>query len=218
MERAYADSREGARPRWVILLTVVLMLCVSAGRAREEVLSGDDGESDGAGIRLQDGFCLAVGFEAPEWACSLEGLQCYLAAVDPSPTEQGYFFARAWCGGGEPSSPPGQSAYLDVHPVWYDAADAGSWFEVRFSSPPDLTDGVQFPGGRFFVGVEGFTSPRPWFGVDEDAPGELRTFLWNWASWESVTPGDGMVRAIVSDVPTSVQADSWGRLKALFRS
>jgi hypothetical protein len=214
MEQLCAGGR--GRLGRLLVLTLTLVLCSTCVLAREEVLAWDDGEADGDGIVVDVGQELLVGFAVPEWACALVGVQFYVAWL-PAPSFSSGFLPTVWrCDGGT-SSPPSWPVFTNAVGVMCDASDVGSWVEARLSSPVDVGNGTQFPGGRFYLGLESQGAGHARLGVDTDEPHVLRTFHYNYEAWVQVTTGDALIRAIVSDVPTAVERGSWGRVKALFR-
>jgi hypothetical protein len=159
-------------------------------------------------ITGRPGQMIAVMFQAPEWACWITEIHYYIAdSGSPGPTE--FFLVHVW-------EPAEGTPTLPGDPVNRYPTDA--WLEVALPEAVDLTDGIAFPDGVFFVGLEWVTRYHPYLGEDHSDPIDHMSWYFNWAVWELRESRDTMIRAVVSDTWTSpVEAGSWSQIKALFR-
>jgi hypothetical protein len=207
-----------------VLFAVLLVVAVDGmGAPRSEIeLSWDDGSAEGE-ITSHVGRMLAVGFYAPEGALSLSAMLIYVMddglqnPIDPELPTTEPFIVWVWTVGssGEPG-PQANDGYVPFSEAYQYPEEA--WVDVVFAEPIDLSNEEQFPGGKFYVGLEWECRENPVVGLDLDAPFSGETRFWDWTSWALVDTADAMIRAVVRDssaVP--VEARSWGRIKSEYR-
>ncbi len=203
-----------------VLFAVLLVFADDgSGASRTEVeLSWDDGSAED-GFSALAGRKLAVGFQAPESATELRGIQIYVVddgLENPEfPGEPTTRECTIWVWKDAAGSPGAAVSYGQfVEPGYPEEA----WLEVMLDEPVDLSNAAHFPEHRFHVGLEWESRTNPVIGLDLDSPLSGETRLWDWTSWSVVDTANAMVRAVVYDstaVPVEVQ--SWGRVKSSFR-
>jgi hypothetical protein len=188
---------------------------------RETLLAWDDGEFGEIENQITGmvGMNFAVRFQAPDWANHVVGIHYYIMddqVEDPgnpgTPTTEP-FAACVWR--------PNQNmrpGVLAMDAVGVDGLyPEDAWLEVTLPVAVEITNSTWFPDRQFFVGMEWLNSASPILGLDDDPPIDLRSFRFNWTEWELYQEHDAMIRAVVSDLPTWVDAVStWSRIKALY--
>ena len=202
-------------------LLFIALLCAWAAPAQtsrtEAVLSWDDGVLDSPyhTVTGHPGQAIAVGFQAPEWACWLTGIHYYIADdFSPAPTES--FMAYVWKPAPGTPTLPGEFAIAGV--TSGDGYPENAWLEVSLPVAVDLTDASAFPDRVFFVGLEWVNRLQPLLGEDHSDPVDHMSWRFDWVVWELREDGDTMIRAVVSDSWVSpVDPETWSRVKALFR-
>jgi hypothetical protein len=206
--------------RYLALGAACLLVCTSgarAERARRETLRYDDGEYAvvDSVVVGEAGSALAVAFQAPPWAVALVEVQ-YLfvgASREEAVVQRAApFLVTVW-------SP--DAGFLPEDPAVAvvnsgESYELGSWAPFALPAAVSLTDTEEFPDRTFFVGLQWVTDLAPAVGVDT---GEGLIGVFNdGVSWQELTGGTGMIRAVVSDTLTvPVERQSWGRVKALYR-
>ena len=213
-----------------IAVAAYLIATLGAGHARgvparrESVLAWDQADSADCltAISYFAGQRLAVGFVAPPWARSVTRVELFIAHACiawpqpiPPPPEVCPFDAYVWAPSATDPYEPGELASSPVNPGWdYPAA---AWMDLSFPGGVSIENPEIFPGGRFYVGIEYLHRLLPYIGLDVSDPDNM-TQSYDWSEWSTMTDGDAMIRAVVSDQPgTGVEASSWGRVKALYR-
>jgi len=194
---------------------------------RDTVLAWDDGENGIPPVVTggYEGTKIAVKFTAPSWAYYVTEIHYFIqnqAKNDASGGVAQYkqqtlpFTAWVWKpdGGGLPGE-PGNSG-----------EDSGGgypdegWLELVLSQAVDISDGAEYPGGIFFVGLEILHDFNPSIGVDLSPPVDLMTYRNEGTGWDQLIYADAMIRAVVSDTPTGVEdltPMTWSAIKSMYK-
>jgi hypothetical protein len=180
-----------------------------AAAGRETVLLWDDGDYHFFENQIsgQQGMALAVGFQAPAWASFVTKIQYYIMndshtnPTNPTAPTTAPFTAWIWKTGTD--GRPAGHANAGYTPFdWYSYPE-DQWVEVTLPNAVDITDDALFPSKQFFAGLEWQFRDNPIIGYDTDSPIDERSYRWNWSEWEWFHNFDVMIRAVVSDLPTS---------------
>ncbi|MBD3367157.1 MAG: hypothetical protein GF405_03140 [Candidatus Eisenbacteria bacterium] len=161
-------------------------------------------------------------FQAPEGFPWLGAIRCFICNDNwtdpdhPEMTTTDPFIATVWApvqidDDIFPAHPPVVEFHSGAH-YWED-----SW--VRFDLPQaiDLRDPTIFPERTFFVGMQWLSIYNPVLGYDAEVIPGGRTCNTFSMDWQCGTESAAMIRAVVSDEDgTSVEIDSWGRIKAVY--
>jgi hypothetical protein len=180
-----------------------------AAAGRESVLKWDDGSYGQYENQIsgQAGMALAVGFQAPSWASFVTKIQYYIMndnQTNPSnPTAPTTAPFTAWIWKTDADGRPGAHGNAGYTPFdWYSYPE-DQWVEVTLPNAVNITDDVAYPSKQFFAGLEWQYKNNPLVGYDTDSPVDERSYRWNWDDWEWFHSYDVMIRATVSDLPTS---------------
>jgi len=195
---------------WAGVFVVVLLGLTRAGPASgriEEVLFWDDGGAEDFMSYSTHG--LVVWFQAPEWARSVVSVRVYLGSSgDPAPFEVSILGVEA----GDPPQPGYVAGVVSSGGSYPENA----WLELEFAPLVSIEDEVDFPDRKFYAKVRWFELGSPAVGWDTDVPHHDSTLVNFEGTWVPLNGVDGMIRAVVSDEQTPVDASSWGRVKALY--
>jgi len=177
---------------------------------QEEELSLDDGtyNSHDHTVKLRRGQKLAVGYQAPTWARYVTKIVFYNAndqVTDPSnPTADTSEPFAAWVWGSLLNDTPGAAGMNEGHMEFTAAGEypENEWVTITFPRAIEITDNVQYPDKKFYLGIEWLMKDNPWIYEDHSPPIAYTSWVWNaeletWERHEAVNP---MIRAIVSDV------------------
>jgi hypothetical protein len=177
-----------------------------AAAGKETLLSWDDGVPGMIQdyVTGQDGWHLAVLFEAPPWANYITGAEFYIMndnetnPNDPEAPSTWPFRIRVWRP--TPGGLPGAFANEGYIPCGeygcYPEAQIVGW---DLPNAIDITNHEHFPDKTFFLGMEWMHRSNPRIALDRDPPIDSRSFQWDWESWK-ILPLDAIVHARVSDV------------------
>jgi hypothetical protein len=180
-----------------------------AAAGKETVLSLDDGHPDFIQdyVTGQNGYELAVCFQAPPWANYITGAEFYIMndnqtnPGDPQAPSTEPFRIFVWrptqderpgVKENDGYTPCGTyGCYPEDQIVWWNLANA-----------IDITNHEHFPNKTFFLGMEWLARSNPRIGLDRSEPIDSASFLWDWERWERL-PLDAIVHARVSDLQTA---------------
>jgi hypothetical protein len=183
-----------------------LLSVLWAAAGKETLLSWDDGEPNFIQdfVTGQNGWQLAVLFQAPPWANYVMGAEFYIMndnqtnPEDPQAPSTEPFRIYVW----RPTQDdrPGVKANDGYTPCGsygcYPEDQIVGW---DLPNAVDITNHQHFPNKKFFLGMEWLHRSNPRIGLDRDEPIDSKSFLWDWESWEMLTL-DAIVHARVSDL------------------
>jgi len=189
---------------------LVLLGPMTAGASEgriEELLFWDDGSAEE--FLTYSSYGLAVFFQAPPWARSVLSVQVYLGNTGGSAAFEASILGVT---DGEPLQPGPVAGVVGSG----DSYPEDAWLQLDFDPPVSIEDASDFPDRKFFAKVSWFALGSPSVGWDTDEPHHNSTLIRFEGTWVPLNGVDGMIRALVSDEQTPVDATSWGRVKALF--
>lgn len=191
---------------------------------KETSLYWDDGAYDSFDHYLTGytGDQIAVMFQAPNWANYLTHVYYHVSndfvdnQVNPEWPTTKAFLASFWRPVDGFTNWPGELANEQAETDSMYAED--EWFEYELPIPLDISDPAEFPGRRFFAGLQWLHDLNPYINYDSSDPLDL--FGWTSSDnvWSSFVPGEIMIRAVVSDSLESsvVELKSWSAVKLLY--
>jgi hypothetical protein len=180
-----------------------------AAAGKETVLSWDDGEPNYIQDYTtgQNGWFLAVLFQAPPWANYITGAEFYIMndnetnPNDPQAPSTRPFRIRVWRP--TPDERPGAFAnegYIPCGEYGCYPEDQIVWWNLP--NAIDITNHQHFPNKTFFLGMEWLHRSNPRIGLDRDPPIDSKSFQWDWETWK-ILPLDAIVHARVSDLQST---------------
>ncbi len=160
-------------------------------------------------VSWQAGMALAVGYQAPVWANYVIGIRYFIGndgltdPINPQTPTTKPFTAFVWRPNNDSTPKPGVKANTGMNSGEH--YPEMQWLELILPNAVDISSNEQFPNKVFFVGIEWDNRNNPPIGLDTTVSElDYNSWRFDWYDpWEMLEGADGMIEAIVSDLPTS---------------